>query len=158
MSLLPLMLAISAVTPAAAETDSAKRIEAPPRQVVAVYFHRTERCPTCKRIGTLSQEAIAQGFPAETKKRSVELRFVDFQDKKNAALTKSYNITGPTLVLMNNYDSKTVNWKPLPLVWRYFGKPEVFYEYVQKSVREFRKLTKEEAEELARKTQEQGRE
>ena len=52
----------------------------PPRhRVAAMYFHRTQRCPTCRRISAYIEEAIKTGFAEELPKRQVSLHLVDFQ-------------------------------------------------------------------------------
>jgi hypothetical protein len=106
-------------------------------QVVAVYFHRTVRCPTCKKIGGLAEEAVTQGFAEQIEAGTVAFRYVDFQDAKNADLTKSYKIEGPTLVLLDIVDGKVTRWEPLPKVWQLVAKPQELQTYVQTSVAQF---------------------
>ena len=59
-----------------------------------MYFHRTQRCPTCLKMGSYTEEAIKTAFEKQLKEGTVEFHYVDFQDQKNAALTKGYKITG----------------------------------------------------------------
>lgn len=122
------------------------RNEPPPRQVVAIYFHRTVRCPTCKRVGAMSEEALVKGFAKQMKSREVEFRYIDFQDEKNAAVVKQYRITGPALVLTNIFDHQVVRWEPLPKAWQLFAKPDEFRAYVQGSVTRYLKQTRNDAE------------
>ncbi|MBX3427457.1 MAG: hypothetical protein KF688_17390 [Pirellulales bacterium] len=136
----------AAATAAESPGDTATVAKAPEHQVIAVYFHRTQRCPTCKRIGALAEEAVLKGFPKEVKSRVVVFQFVDFQDKKNAALVKSYKVDGPVLVTANVFDGKVVRWEPLPKVWQLVGKPEELAAHVRGSVAAYLKQTKEEAE------------
>lgn len=138
-----LLLAVSA---GPATATPAATIKPPPHQVIALYFHRTQRCPTCRRIGDMAEKAVTNAFPEQLKSRAVEFRLVDFQDEQNAALVKAYRISGPTLMLVNVFDGKAVRWAPLPRVWQLFGKPEEFQAYVQSGVARFLAQTKQEAE------------
>ena len=143
------ILAVAAtLATAGAETRPAskKEVEPPSHQVIAMYFHRTQRCPTCKRIGTFAEEAIRKGFAKEIKTRTVEFRLVDFQDKKNTKLAKQFKITGPTLVLTNVFDSKVVRATSMPKIWQLVGKPEVFHEYVRDGVTKYLRQTRKAAE------------
>jgi len=133
-SLLFALVTLAAAGPAPAESGSAP---APKRRVAAVYFHRTERCPTCRMIGDYVEESIKTGFKKQLKDKSVSVHLVDFQDKKNAKYTKSYKITGPTLVLINVEKGKVTEWKPMPKVWSLVGKKPEFFKYVQDGVHEY---------------------
>lgn len=134
-------LAIAAETPAAKPTakklakPTAKKPAKPSHRVVAIYFHRTERCPTCKKIGTYLEEAIKKGLAVESKKGLVSLHMIDFEDRKNAKYTKYYKIKGPTFVLTDVHDGKVTGWKPLPKVWSLVFKKDLFMKYVEAEVR-----------------------
>ena len=41
--------------------------DAPADRVVAMYFHRTQRCPTCQKMGSFSDEAVKTGFADQIK-------------------------------------------------------------------------------------------
>lgn len=115
---------------AAAEPPAAQ----PSHQVMACYFHRTVRCPTCKRIGSYIEEAVQGGFASQLQDGSVKLVMIDFQDARNQKFTQAYNISGPTLVLMDVHDGKVTSWKPAPRVWSLVGQKEAFLTYVQGEV------------------------
>ena len=80
--------------------------DVPADRVVVMYFHRTKRCPTCLKMGTYTEEAVKNGFPEQLKDGTVELHYVDFQDKRNAALAKGYKVTGPALIVAKIADNK----------------------------------------------------
>jgi hypothetical protein len=131
-------LAVSCVVAVTAMAEPPSResqeIQPPPHHVIAAYFHRTERCPTCKRIGALTTEAVTKGFPKQLKAKAVQVRMIDFQDKKNAHLTAFYTIKGPTLILMDVTDGKVTRWMPMPRVWQLVGQTEKFHTYVHQGV------------------------
>lgn len=109
----------------------------PAHQVIACYFHRTQRCPTCQTISTYIEDAIKAGFAAELNDKSVRTVMVDFQDPKNRKYAEAYQIDGPTLVLMDVRDGKIVAWKTAPKVWSLVGKKNDFFRYVQAEVQSY---------------------
>ena len=108
---------------------------APSHRVIACYFHRTNRCPTCKKISAYSEESLRSGFAAQLKDGRLRWLMIDFQDPRNRQYTRYYKITGPTLLIMDVHDGKATQWKPMPKVWSLVGKKEAFFKYVQDEVR-----------------------
>jgi len=113
--------------------------DAPAERVVVMYFHRTHRCPTCMKMGSYSEEAVNTGFPDEIKKGTVEFHYIDFQDQKNDALTKAYNVSGPTLIVARVADSKVAEYNNLTEIWTKVRDKPAFIEYVQSNVRDYQK-------------------
>ncbi len=109
----------------------------PARHVVACYFHRTVRCPTCLKIGASIDAALRTGLAAELQDGRLEWMMLDFQDPRNQTYTTAFRITAPTLVLMDVQNGQVTSWKPLPRVWSLIGDPNAFYQYVQTEVRGF---------------------
>ena len=135
LGLLAICLPCVAQTPAAKAAD--KPAVAPSHQVVACYFHRTNRCPTCRRISAYIEEAVKTEFKAELKTGSVKMVMMDFQDPRNEKYTDAYQITGPTLVLMDVHNGKVTSWKAAPKVWSFVGDKDEFFRYVQDEVRDY---------------------
>ncbi len=152
--ILAAVLAVGGVVATGTPVAEKEQVKTPEHQVVAIYFHRTERCPTCKRIGAMAEEAVTKGFEKEVKTRTVEFHFVDFQDKKNAKLAKAYGIESPTLVLLNVFEGETVCWTSMPKVWQLVGKPDEFRAYVHDGVVRYLKQSKEDAEKEREKSKE----
>lgn len=124
-------VAVTLASTAFAAEEPAKR---PADRVVAMYFHRTERCPTCLKMGTYSEEAIKKGFVKQVKEGSVEFHNVDFQDKKNAALTKGYKIKGPALIVVKVKGNKAKEYKDLKDIWVKVPEKPEFLKYVRENV------------------------
>jgi hypothetical protein len=127
------------------KADGEKKAVEPTHQVIACYFHRTNRCPTCKKIGSYIIESVNTEFAAQIKEKSVKVMEVDYQDAKNEKLTKAYKITGPTLVIMNVQDRKVTTWKTAPKVWSLVGKKDDFSKYVAEEVKSYAKEEKSES-------------
>jgi hypothetical protein len=141
---------VAVATPQPAGSDQSP----PEHQVAAIYFHRTVRCPTCKRIGAMAEEAVTKGFSTEIAERLVTFQFIDFQDEKNVQLVKAFGIESPTLVLLNVYEGETILGAALPKVWQLVGKPDEFRKYVHDGVVRYVKQSKEDAD----KEREKGKE
>ena len=111
--------------------------KAPKDRVVAMYFHRTQRCPTCQKMGSYTEEAIKTGFAKQLKDRTVEFHFIDFEDQKNAAFTKAYKVTGPALIEARVAGGKVAEFKNLKDIWTHVGDKKVFVKYVQDEVKAY---------------------
>lgn len=113
----------------------AERPSKPARRVVAVYFHRTVRCPTCQKVGTALEQVLRTSFAAELADGRLEWRLVDFQDPRNASFSSAFYITGPSFVIIEVRDDRVVAWEPAPKAWSLLGDESAFSRYVQAEVR-----------------------
>jgi len=138
ISMATLLLALAGMVNGAAAQPAAPAATAKPaHRVVACYFHRTVRCPTCMKIGASIDAALKTGLAPELQQGRLEWTMLDFQDPRNQADTNAFRITGPTLVVMEVQNGKVINWKPLPKVWSLVGDRDAFFRYVQREVRAF---------------------
>ena len=129
------LLTLTAVLFATVASSAAQAADAPKDRVVAMYFHRTQRCPTCLKMGSYSEEAVKAVFADEIKKGQVAFYFIDFQDDKNARYTKAYNINGPALIVAKISDNKVASYRNLEEIWTKVGDKPAFLRYVQESVK-----------------------
>ena len=130
-----LLLTMTAVFFATLATSVAHAADAPKDRVIAMYFHRTQRCPTCQKMGSYSEEAVKTGFAEEIKKGQVAFYFIDFQDEKNARSTKAYNINGPALIVAKIADNNVASYHNLEEIWSKVGDKAAFLSYVQEHVK-----------------------
>ena len=130
--MLSVMTAVVLVAIAASEVPAA---DAPKDRVVAMYFHRTERCPTCQKMGSYSEEAVKTAFADEIKKGRVAFHFIDFEAEKNARYTKAYDISGPALIVAKISDNKVASYRNLEDIWDKVGDKPAFLRYVQENVK-----------------------
>jgi len=112
----------------------ASAADAPADRVVAIYFHRTQRCPTCLKMGGYSEEAVKQGFAQQIKEGKVAFYYVDFQDPKNEALAKGYQIEGPALIVAKVIDNKVAEFENLDEIWMKVREKPAFLKYVRDQV------------------------
>jgi len=103
-------------------------------RVTAIYFHRTHRCPTCLKMGSYSEEAVKTGFAQQLQDGTVGFYYVDFQDPRNAALAKRFDISGPALVLVKVVENEVVDSRNLTEIWAKVADKRAFLAYVQENV------------------------
>ncbi len=132
-----ILLAIAALMPMIATTAIAA--DTPKDRVVVMYFHRTQRCPTCLKMGSYSEEAVKEGFAKPMKDGKVEFHYIDFQDKKNEALTKGYKVDGPTLIVARVAGNKVAEYRTLADMWSKVGDKAAFIDYVQDNIKDWQK-------------------
>ena len=135
-----IVLAASAVAMLATlDPGMASAADTPADRVVVMYFHRTQRCPTCQKMGSYSEEAVKSGFAEQLKDGTVAFYNVDFQDAKNAALTKGYKISGPALIVAKVKEGKVAEFKDLQDIWTKVREKNEFLEYVRENVKAYEK-------------------
>lgn len=132
-SLLAVVVVSSLYAQAAAAAD------VPADRVVVMYFHRTQRCPTCQKMGSYTEEAVKSGFTQQLEAGTVEFHYIDFQNATNAALTKGYKVEGPTLIVAQVAGNKVAQYKNLAEIWTKVRDKAAFIEYVQSNVKDYRK-------------------
>ena len=131
------VIGLAAVAVAVLATASAEPVlgaTPPADRVVAMYFHRTQRCPTCLKMGSYSEEAVKKGFVQQLKDGTVEFHYIDFQDEKNAAIAKAYRVDGPALIVAKVVDNKVVKVSNLKDIWTKVREKEAFLKYVHDEV------------------------
>ncbi len=141
MSLSPRMrtaLFLCGLVVAASGSNAASADEganSPARQVVATYFHRTQRCPTCQKVGSELERVIQGRFAAELQDGRLAWRQIDFQAPENASYVSAFQITGPVFLMLVVEDNRIVAWKPAPKTWSLLGDPDSFSRYVEAEIR-----------------------
>ena len=135
-----LVLAVLAIASVSATYASTVLAADPPAdRVIAMYFHRTERCPTCLKMGSYSEESVKKGFVKQVEEGSVEFHYVDFQDKKNAVLAKAYKIGGPVLIVAKVKENKVKEYKDLKDIWTKVREKPEFTKYVREQIEAYLK-------------------
>jgi len=137
-AVLSLMLVLAAAAELAlAENPAQPLMPAPPSRVIAVYFHRTQRCPTCLRVSQTVAKVLKDHFSPYLQSGQLQWVEVDFQAPQNAYLAKSYQVTGPQLVLIRVEGGQVKEWQPMPKVWSLLIKPEELDRYVTSGVQSY---------------------
>jgi len=76
-------------TPQGVSSNSAKSIQ-------ILYFHGDRRCPTCIKVGEVSQNLISTKYAENS---SVEFKDINIDQDENKALAEKYQVTGSSLLI-----------------------------------------------------------
>lgn len=102
--------------------------------VVAYYFHRTYRCPSCLAIEAISLEALQTGFDQELQDGSLEWLTVNLDEPGGEEFVNDFNLVTSSLVIVDMHNEKQVRWKNLENVWELLDNEDAFTNYVQDEV------------------------
>ena len=86
-------------------------------KTAAYYFHKTGRCATCTKIGSTADETIKKDFAQQITDGKLEWKFVDYEAPENQHFAKRFNLSGPTLVVMDIKDGELKDWEKLDKMW-----------------------------------------
>lgn len=120
--------------PTSAPTTAA----APAHQVIAYYFHNTQRCPTCRKIEALAEETLRERFPDALKAGTLEWRTVNMEEPGNIHFMQDYGLVASSVVIVDLRDGQQCGWTNLEKVWEYVHDDEAtFKQYVGDHVRDY---------------------
>jgi len=117
--------------------DTAKSPDKSSPTVIAYYFHRTMRCPTCLAIETNAARVIEEGFSKQIGDGSLMWIPFNLDDPGGEDFEKEFDVSVSTLVLSKMEDSNNTKYKKLEKVWDLIGDPVKFDEYVQSELNLF---------------------
>lgn len=121
----------------AAGTEQKSEVVADGDKVIAYYFHRTQRCPTCIRIEELTHELVHQKFAEELSSKKLELRIVNVEKPGNEHFETDYDLVAQSIVLVEQKSGKQVKWQNLDQIWELIGTEAEFNSYVEGAIREY---------------------
>ncbi|MFH1749010.1 MAG: nitrophenyl compound nitroreductase subunit ArsF family protein [Planctomycetota bacterium] len=104
--------------------------EAADTKVIAYYFHRTLRCPTCLSIEAQAREAIVIGFSKEIEDGQLEWQAVDIEQEGNEHFESDFELSSSSLVIVEMRGNEVAQWKNLERVWELVEDPLGFQVYV----------------------------
>lgn len=103
-------------------------------KVQVYYFHRTQRCNTCKAIGRYTGEVINETFIEEQKRGRIEFREINVELPENKELAKKFKASGPSLfmnIIKNGQDNIIADAN----IWRLVGDEESFKKYLAEKIK-----------------------
>ncbi len=109
----------------------------PARKVVAYYFHRTLRCPTCLAIEKQSREAIEAAFAGELEAGVLEWHAVNIEEPGNEHFEQDFALDAQSLVLVETEGGVMRRWTTLKRVWELVDDAPGFEQYVATTVAAF---------------------
>lgn len=106
-------------------------------QVIAYYFHGTQRCKTCLQIEASAKETIELNFPDELKDGRLVWKSIDFDEPANEHYTTDYQLLSSSLILVEFRDGKQTRWRNMEQVWELVWEKELYANYVRDGVSQF---------------------
>jgi hypothetical protein len=103
-------------------------------EVVACYFHRTLRCPSCLHIEATAKKVIERRFGSELKKGLLRWEAVDMQKAGNEHFATDFKLDAPSLVLVKTVNGRQASWKNCDKVWDLHKDEPAFEKYVQSEI------------------------
>ncbi len=137
LSLASTVLPVAAGTPKT--TGPAEPIvQAAEPQYVVYYFHGNQRCRTCMRIESATEQTVRSRFDKELKAKRLEWRVVNFDKPENEHVIKDYGLVAQSVVLVEYRGGKQVRFKNLDRVWRLIHEDDAAFEaYIRDELRAF---------------------
>lgn len=104
-----LMMALAVVTSCTSQTSQADQQTATEtvgqegNMVTVYYFHGDRRCTTCKAVGSVSKQTIAEAFEGNS---NVVFKDVNIDDPANNELKDKFELSGSGLFVYNEVEKK----------------------------------------------------
>jgi hypothetical protein len=121
----------SPTTPPTSNTSSG-----PADRVDVVYFHRTQRCPTCLYAENMTRYALETYFADEIASGKVTFQSVNVEDEENADIVEKYNNASYLTLCINTVRDGTDHIEVVTDIWLVIGNDEAFVEIVKGKVEE----------------------
>ncbi len=112
------------------ETAPAETATAPAPRVIAYYFHRTLRCPTCLAIEQRAKEALEIAYADALTAGRLQWRPVNIETPGQEHFQQDFALETSTLVLVQQDGPQRVQWKKLEQVWQLIEDPTKFQNYI----------------------------
>jgi hypothetical protein len=104
---------------------------------IAYYFHATQRCVTCRKIESLSREAVLNSFAHEIKNGTLIFKTVNIDEPQNRHFVQDFKLYTKSLVIAKVSGDKTEQFRNLPKIWELVYSPANFTQYVKIEISSF---------------------
>ena len=101
--------------------------------VEVVYFHRTQRCYSCRYAGDTTKYAVKTYFANELASGKLVFKMVDVQNKANASIVERYGAYGSSLFINEIVDGID-HIESVTDIWLLIGKDEAFVNLVKSEI------------------------
>jgi len=102
-------------------------------RVEVVYFHRTQRCSTCRYGEAGIRYTVETYFKDELASGRVTFQVINVEDEENAAIVNKYGASYLTL-LINTIRNGTEHIEEIDEIWYYIGDNEAFIKTVKSKI------------------------
>ena len=105
--------------------------------VIAYYFHRTFRCPTCRAIEANAAQVIEKNFAQELADERLMWLPFNLDDPGGKELEKEFDVSISTLVIAKMKGDNNTEYKKLEKVWELLGDSDRFSQYIIEETKEY---------------------
>jgi len=112
-------------------------MERPDRQVLVTYFHRTVRCPTCRKFEAWGRKAVEDGFPGEVAAGKLAWRVINVDEPGNEHFIEDYGLVTKSIIVSETRRGEQIRWKNLDRIWDLAGDENAFLSYVRDEIASF---------------------
>ncbi len=123
-------------TAAATLQSASTPFDAKPK-VIAYYFHGNFRCVSCRKLESVSQEAVINGFPDELKRGELQWAAVNVEQSENEHFIADYRLFSRALVIVRYRGGRQVEYKNLMKAWELLRNDDALKKYVQSEVQAY---------------------
>jgi heme/copper-type cytochrome/quinol oxidase subunit 2 len=106
----------------------------PADRVDVVYFHRTQRCYTCRYAEEATSYTLETYFADELASGKVTFQVINVQDEANADIVEKYNNASYLTLCINAVTDGTDHIEEVTDIWLVIGDDEAFVEIVKNKI------------------------
>lgn len=108
----------------------------PADRVDVVYFHRTQRCYTCRYAEAATNYTVQTYFADELASGKVTFQSINAQDEANADIVEKYNDASYLTLCINTVRDGADHIEEVTDIWTVIGDDEAFVEIVKNKIEE----------------------
>ena len=105
--------------------------------IIAYFFHRTARCPTCISIELKAHHVIRENFNNQIADGRLMWMPINLDEPGGEEFEKKFDIGISTLVLAKILNGNRIEYKKLNEVWTLLRDREGFSKYVRDEINKF---------------------
>ena len=103
-------------------------------KVVLYYFRGNERCQTCMKFESYTEQAIQEAFAGQLNNGELVWKMVNTDEPANKHFVSDYQLYSKSIVVVENRDGKRGRWKNLEKIWELVGDKNTFVKYITDEV------------------------
>ena len=134
ISILLLIVLFGCITVSQAQNKT--KTAASGAKIEILYFHATNRCPTCLAVENNAKKTIEEFFKAELKNGTIKFTSLNIDDKANKALVEKYEVAFSTLLIIRKVGVKETKTDFTDTGFQYArNNPEKYAELLKAEIR-----------------------
>ena len=111
----------------------------PSNGVLAVYFHRTKRCVSCRAMEASARNVVEKDFAGAVGEGRLAWRTVNLDGPGNGHFADHFNLAASSVVLVETKAGNPGRWKALDRAWDLLENESALTEFFRKEVGSFLK-------------------